>query len=208
VDVPREARDRVKLVIGLGNPGSKYGGTRHNIGFDVVDEVARRLGLAFESGPGDAVIARERGDGAQLILAKPMTFMNRSGEAVGVVSRYFRIKVDDILIVVDDVNLPLGRLRARQDGSDGGHNGLRSVMLSLATREFSRLRVGVGRGETRLDLAGHVLSRFATGEIAMIDEMMMRAADAAELFVESGMTAVMNRFNATERSDKTTDSNG
>ena len=196
----------MKLIVGLGNPGSKYGGTRHNLGFEVVDEVARRRGLTFESSPADAVMARERGPNAQLILAKPMTFMNRSGEAVGVLSRYFRIETGDILIVVDDANLPLGRLRARPSGSDGGHNGLRSVILALATREFSRVRLGVGRGETQRDLAGHVLARFDADEIATIDEMTMRAADAVELFVESGMTTVMNRFNAPERPDHPTES--
>ena len=195
----------MKLIVGLGNPGSKYGGTRHNLGFEVVDEVARRRGLTFESSPADAVMARERGPDAQLMLAKPMTFMNRSGEAVGVLSRYFRVETGDILIVVDDANLPLGRLRARPNGSDGGHNGLRSVILALATREFPRMRMGVGRGETQRDLAGHVLARFADDEIATIDEMTMRAADAAELFVESGIATVMNRFNAPERPEQATE---
>ena len=192
----------MKLIVGLGNPGSKYGGTRHNLGFEVIDEVARRRGLAFESSPADAVMARERGPDAQLMLAKPMTFMNRSGEAIGVLSRYFRVETGDILVVVDDANLPLGRLRARPNGSDGGHNGLRSVILALATREFPRLRMGVGRGETPRDLANHVLARFAAGELETISEMMTRAADAAELFVGSGIMTVMNRFNAPEQPEE------
>lgn len=194
----------MKLIVGLGNPGSKYGGTRHNLGFEVVDEVARRRGLVFESSPADAVMARERGPDAQLMLAKPMTFMNRSGEAIGVLSRYFRVETGDILVVVDDANLPLGRLRARPNGSDGGHNGLRSVILALATREFPRLRMGVGRGETQRDLADHVLARFSADEVETIHEMMTRAADAAELFVESGIMTVMNRFNAPERPEEET----
>ena len=194
----------MKLIVGLGNPGSKYGGTRHNLGFEVVDEVARRRGLAFESSPADAVMARERGPDAQLMLAKPMTFMNRSGEAIGVLSRYFRVETGDILVVVDDANLALGRLRARPNGSEGGHNGLRSVILALATREFPRLRMGVGRGETQRDLADHVLARFAADELETIREMMTRAADAAELFVESGIMTVMNRFNAPDRPEEVT----
>lgn len=202
MDALRETRDRVKLIVGLGNPGSQYGGTRHNLGFEVVDEVARRRGLDFESSPANAVMARERGQDEQLILAKPMTFMNRSGEAVGVLSRYFCIENGDILIVVDDANLPLGRLRARPNGSDGGHNGLRSVILALATLEFPRVRMGVGRGETQRDLADHVLARFSPDERATIDEMTMRAADAVELFTESGITTVMNRFNVSERPDQ------
>ena len=195
----------MKLIIGFGNPGSRYAGTRHNLGFEVVDEIARRRGLTFESSPADAVMARERGPDAQLMLAKPTTFMNRSGEAVGELSRYFRVETGDILVVVDDANLPLGRLRARPNGSDGGHNGLRSVILALATREFPRLRIGVGRGETQRDLAGHVLAPFAVDEIATIGDMVTRAADAAELFVEGGMTMVMNRFNAPERPEETTE---
>ena len=192
----------MKLIVGLGNPGSKYRGTRHNLGFEVVDEVARRRELTFESSPADAVMARERRPDAHLMLAKPMTFMNRSGDAVGVLSRYFRVEPRDILIVVDDASLPIGRLRARQDGSDGGHNGLQSVILALATHEFPRLRIGVGLGQSQRDLADHVLARFAPDEIATIGEMILRAADAVELFVESGITSVMNRFNAPERPEE------
>lgn len=195
----------MKLIVGLGNPGPKYEGTRHNLGFEVVDEVARRRGLTFESSRGDVVMARERGPGAELMLAKPMTFMNRSGPAVGVLSRYFRVETPDLMVVVDDANLPLGRLRARPNGSEGGHNGLRSVILELATREFPRLRLGVGRGETQRDLANHVLARFDPDEVARIDEMITRAADAVEIFVESGIATVMNRFNAPERPEEETE---
>ena len=194
----------MKLIVGLGNPGPKYEGTRHNLGFEVVDEVARRRGLTFESSPADVVMARARGPDAQLMLAKPMTFMNRSGPAVGVLSRYFRVGTHDLMVVVDDANLPLGRLRARPNGSEGGHNGLRSVILALATREFPRLRLGVGRGETQRDLANHVLARFAPDEVARIDEMITCAADAVEVFVESGIATVMNRFNAPERPEEET----
>ena len=123
----------MKLIVGLGNPGARYAGTRHNVGFDVVDEVARRRALAFESSPAEALMARERGPGARLMLAKPLTFMNLSGRAVGDLVRYYRFDLDDVLIVADDVNLPLGRLRARRGGSDGGHNGLRSVIDVLGT---------------------------------------------------------------------------
>jgi len=188
----------VKLIVGLGNPGSKYAGTRHNLGFDVIDELARRRNLTFESSPADAVVARERGLDAHVMLAKPMTFMNRSGDAVGMLSRYFRIEPDSILIVVDDANLPLGRMRARSEGSAGGHNGLQSIMTALATPAFPRLRLGVGRGDSRRDLADHVLARFDDDEIGAIEEMVTGAADAAELFVDDSILAVMNRFNASD----------
>ena len=185
----------MKLIVGLGNPGSQYLGTRHNVGFEVVDEVAVRRELAFESGPAEAVVARERGPGSRLMLVKPLTFMNLSGRAVGHLSRYFRIAVDDVLIVTDDVNLPLGRLRARARGSDGGHNGLRSVIGEFGTENVARLRVGVGRGDGRLDLADHVLSRFQDDEVEMIRLAIRRAADAAEAYEREGISAVMDRFN-------------
>ena len=172
----------MKAIVGLGNPGSKYKGTRHNIGFAVVDEIARRAGIEFTSAPADALIA------------KPMTFMNDSGQAVGELTRYFKIDAGDLLIVVDEVQLPLGRLRARPRGSAGGHNGLKSVIAHIGD-EFARLRIGVGRGDSRRDLADHVLSRFDGDENAEVERMTARAADAAELFTTAGIAAVMNAYN-------------
>ena len=198
VDLP-DARHRVKLIVGLGNPGAKYRGTRHNLGFEVVDEVARRRDLEFTTSPADAVIARETGTSGRLILAKPLTFMNRSGYAVGLLSRYFDVETSNILVVLDDVNLSLGRLRARPDGSDGGHNGLQSVILSLGTDEFPRVRMGVGRGQGQRDLSDHVLTRFADEEIARVDELIIGTADAVELFIKSGIAPVMNRFNGLDQ---------
>jgi len=195
----------VKLIVGLGNPGAKYKGTRHNLGFEVVDEVARRRDLKFTTSPADAVIARETGTKGRLILAKPLTFMNRSGYAVGVLSRYFDVEASNILVILDDVNLSLGRLRARPDGSDGGHNGLQSVILSLGTKEFPRVRMGVGRGLGQRDLADHVLTRFADEEVAGIKELIIETADAVELFIQSGITPVMNRFNGLDRVTEVTD---
>jgi PTH1 family peptidyl-tRNA hydrolase len=186
----------VKLVAGLGNPGAKYRGTRHNVGFAVVDEMARRAGLAFESAPVEAQVARWRrpdGEGA-VLLAKPLTFMNASGEAVAGLMRYFRIDAADVLVVVDEVQLPLGRLRARARGSAGGHNGLKSVIAHLG-EGFARLRVGVGRGLAARDLADHVLARFEPDEREEVQRVTARAADAAEMFITSGIEAVMNRFN-------------
>ena len=193
----------MKLIVGLGNTGSKYEGTRHNVGFDVVDEYATRRGLTFGSCPADALMAREHGP--DVILAKPLTFMNLSGGAVGTLSRYYRVDHADILVVVDDANLPLGRLRARPEGSDGGHNGLRSVIEELGTQEFPRLRLGVGRGGSGRELVGHVLSRFEDDERGKIEELVTRAADAAEVFVEEDILTVMNRFNASDAGDQETD---
>ncbi len=184
----------VKMIVGLGNPGAQYKGTRHNIGFAVIDEIARRASVGFESAPAEALIAKwRRPDGAAL-LAKPLTFMNLSGQAVGEIARYFKVELLDLLIVVDEAQLPLGKLRARARGSAGGHNGLKSVIAHLGD-EFSRLRIGVGRGEQQRDLADHVLSRFEKDEAAEVERMTTRAADAAEMFITSGIEAVMNAFN-------------
>jgi PTH1 family peptidyl-tRNA hydrolase len=182
----------VKLIVGLGNPGAKYRGTRHNIGFAVLDELAQRVHAAFDVAPADAVMARWRDRDA--LLAKPMTFMNASGEAVGALLRYFKVDRNDLLVVVDEVQLPLGKLRARARGSAGGHNGLKSIIAHMGD-EFARLRIGVGRGDSRRDLADHVLARFDQDEAADVDRMTTRAADAAEMFITSGIEAVMNGYN-------------
>jgi peptidyl-tRNA hydrolase, PTH1 family len=203
----------MKAIVGLGNPGAKYRGTRHNIGFAVVDELARRWAIEFESAPADALIAKWRpSDDGPVLLAKPLTFMNASGEATGALARYFRIDIGDLLIVVDEAQLPLGKIRARARGSAGGHNGLKSIIAHLGDG-FSRLRVGVGRGQdgagpegaspkgaspkgtVRRDLADHVLSRFEPDEKADVERMIARAADAAATFITSGIAAVMNAYN-------------
>ena len=185
----------MRLVVGLGNPGSRYRGTRHNVGFEVVDVLARRFELEFESAPADALLARQRGPGARVMLAKPLTYMNRSGGAVQALRHYFRIEPEALLVVADDVNLPLGRLRGRKHGSDGGHNGFASIIASLGTGEFARLRVGVGRGDARRSLTAHVLAGFDGDEREEMEAAIERAADAVETFVEDGIDRMMNRFN-------------
>jgi peptidyl-tRNA hydrolase, PTH1 family len=189
----------MKLVVGLGNPGRKYDGTRHNVGFDVLDLLAERHRLEWESAPADALIAKWRS--ASVLLAKPLTFMNLSGYATCDLLRFYKIDLPDLFVVVDDANLELGRLRARPLGSAGGHNGLKSIIEALGTEEFARLRVGVGRGDARRDLADHVLAKFDPDERIEVAEAVGRAADAAELFVTEGIVAVMNRFNRKEDGD-------
>jgi PTH1 family peptidyl-tRNA hydrolase len=191
----------VKLILGLGNPGAQYRGTRHNIGFDVVDELARRVEAGFESAPVDALVARVRpgsrrfaGYDDTVLIAKPLTFMNLSGIAASGLARYFKIDAPDVLVVLDEVQLPLGKVRARARGSAGGHNGLKSIIEHMGS-DIARLRVGVGRGDDRRDLADHVLARFDKAEAEEVERMIGRAADAAETFITSGIAAVMNGFN-------------
>jgi PTH1 family peptidyl-tRNA hydrolase len=187
----------MRLIVGLGNPGREYRETRHNVGFMVVDEIARRRSLTLAMAPSqipDAMIAKKFGaDG--LLVAKPLTFMNNSGDAVSALARYYDISIGDLLVVVDEVALPFGRLRARARGSAGGHNGLKSVVARLGTTEFARLRLGVGRGDARRDLADHVLSKFEADEQSAVGEFITRAADAAEMFAAEGIEKVMNTYN-------------
>ena len=193
----------MKLIVGLGNPGRKYDTTRHNVGFDIVNLVADRHKADWESAPRgiEALIARERTEG--IVLAKPLTFMNASGPAIVGLLQFFKIDVPDLFVVVDDANLELGRLRARAAGSAGGHNGLKSVIAALGTLEFARLRVGVGRGDDRRDLADHVLAKFDADERPIIAEAVTRSADAADTFVADGIAVVMNRFNRKEEKEDT-----
>ena len=185
----------MKLVVGLGNPGREYEDTRHNLGFRVTGELADRHRVALKTHArwkARAVKVPDLGEG--VLLAQPTTFMNLSGWAVRELAGFHKIAPAELLIVYDDADLPLGRLRLRASGSAGGHNGLKSIIQELGTDEFPRLRIGVGRqgGE----LKSHVLGRFSTEEEAQIDEAVKRAADAAEVFVTDGILTAMNRFNA------------
>ena len=194
----------MKLVVGLGNPGSRYDGTRHNAGFAALDRVAIRHGVQWESAPCgiEALVGRWRG--GDTVFAKPLTFMNLSGAAIVPLLHFYKIEVPDLLVVVDDVNLDAGRLRIRQGGSAGGHNGLKSIIASLGTDQFSRLRIGVGGGSAG-DLSPHVLGRFSAEEASVIDAAIERAVEASELFIADGVVAAMNRHN--RKDDKTAEDN-
>ena len=188
----------MKLIVGLGNPGRRYEGTRHNVGFEVVDTLARRHGAAWEAAPRgvEALVGRWRQ--ADSVVAKPLTFMNLSGAAVVGLLQFYKIEPADLLVLVDEVHLELGRLRIRRSGSAGGHNGLKSIIASLGSMEFARLRIGVGRGDDRRDLADHVLAKFDAEERAIVAETVDRSADAVELFIAEGIGPVMNRYNRKE----------
>jgi PTH1 family peptidyl-tRNA hydrolase len=183
----------VKLIVGLGNPGREYADTRHNVGFKVADEIGHRLNLQWRK-DADITFAKSFGEHAFFVV-KPQTFMNRSGYAVSRFAGYHNIGPGEILVVVDDVDLPLGRIRIRAKGSAGTHNGLKSVVEQLGTREFPRLRMGVGRGDSRRDLADYVLARFDAAEQADVDAVITRAADAAQMFAVEIIEKVMIVYN-------------
>jgi peptidyl-tRNA hydrolase, PTH1 family len=191
----------MKLVAGLGNPGPQYRETRHNVGFLVIDELARRWRVDQWREQFDALTAKTVFDSEPVILAKPMTYMNLSGYSVAGLAGFYKIEPADVFVVSDDAALPLARLRARRDGSDGGHNGLKSVIASLGTTGFPRLRVGVGRGEGERELGDHVLGRFPEDERERVSAAVLRAADATEMFLRDGIERVMNAFNAAEKQD-------
>jgi len=185
----------LKAIVGLGNPGSEYKGTRHNVGFEVVDELARRWKTTLKKWKSiaDVAIVKEH----DAVLVEPRTYMNNSGSAVQAVMTFYKITPPDVLVIVDEVQLPLAKLRLRPSGSAGGHNGLKSVIEHVGT-DFTRLRIGVERGDRDRDLADRVLSRFDSSERDAIDRAVQRAADAVELFIVEGIGPAMNRFNGAE----------
>ena len=186
----------MKLVVGLGNPGARYALTRHNVGFQVIDELARRWHVDQWRNEHQALVAKVRLGDDQVLVAKPMTFMNLSGESVVGLAGFYKVSVPDTLVVLDEVALPLGRVRAGRGGSDGGHNGLKSILGHLGTRDVPRLRIGVGRGDGRRELADHVLGKFAEDERDQMEAAVLRAADASVMFVTDSIERVMNAFNA------------
>ena len=192
----------MKLIVGLGNPGPEYRDTRHNVGFMVADALVDRWRVSDQwRGKFEALLIKTMVREESVVLAKPLTFMNLSGRAVAALAGFYKIDPSDIFIVTDDVALPVGRLRARREGGAGGHNGLKSIIQSLGMQAFPRMRVGVGRGDNRRDLADHVLGRFEADERDMVSAAVLRAADATEMFLSEGIERVMNAFNAVEKED-------
>jgi PTH1 family peptidyl-tRNA hydrolase len=185
----------VKIVVGLGNPGKQYEDTRHNAGWMVLDELADRAGLTGHAKSKDAAATmRGRYDGTDLMLVKPMTFMNESGIAVRKILARERVPLEDMLIVYDDFDLPLGKLRMRETGSAGTHNGMRSIVGELGTQKFARLRLGIGQPSR--GAIGHVLTKFTAAERKVLDEVIDAAADAVEDWVQDGANRAATRWNS------------
>ncbi len=185
----------MKVVVGLGNPGSRYEGTRHNVGFEIVDYLAAAPGVGPFRSRFQALVAEGQEGDEPYLLVKPETFMNLSGRSVRQLVDFYKLPIEHLLIICDDINLPLGKLRIRSKGSHGGQNGLRNIQEQLGTQEYARLRVGIGSpGE--IDAADFVLSRFRPGERPVIDEAIRTAGDAALCWMRQGIEACMNRYNA------------
>ena len=184
----------MKLVVGLGNPGSKYQGTRHNIGFELVDRLAKGGSESSFSHKFDGQLAETEIDFRRVLLLKPETFMNLSGRSVGQAARFYKLPLPDILVVCDDLSLPVGKLRLRPGGSDGGQKGLRDITSHLGTDQFPRLRIGIG-DHNDIDAADFVLSRFRNAERTLIDDALILATQAVAVWVTQGIDAAMNRFN-------------
>ena len=192
---PPPAVQPARLVVGLGNPGPDYDGTRHNVGFEVMDRLAAEAGIPFGPEAAQSVVAEGTWRGTPLALAKPLTFMNRSGQAVAGLLERYRLGAEDLLVVYDDLSLPIGALRLRGKGSAGGHNGVQSVIDALGSTEFPRLRVGVGNSFPPGRQVDFVLSPFDDDEREAADDAVAEAAQAALTFVRDGLTAAMNTHN-------------
>ena len=184
------------LIVGLGNPGAEYAKTRHNAGFLAVERLAGRwqAGWAYEKKFNARVARAERGE-RRVFLAEPQTYMNSSGEAVGALVGFYQVPLKRLLVVVDDADLPLGGLRLRPGGSSCGHHGLESIERHLGTREFARLRIGIGRADGAREITDYVLGRFSAAEAALASEVLAVACDQAECWLNDGIQKAMNQFN-------------
>ena len=188
--------ENLYLIVGLGNPGAEYAGTRHNAGFLVVERLAQRWQIRWTGEKKfKARVARGRHDGRRVLLCEPQTFMNASGEAVASARGFYDVPLERMLVIVDDADLPLGHLRLRPGGSSGGHHGLESLEQHLASREYARLRVGIGREAGAREITGHVLGRFDSTETELADKVFNVAADQAQTWLEAGIQKAMSQFN-------------
>ena len=185
----------MKLIVGLGNPGAKYAGTRHNGGFSVRDKLAERHNIKVDTCKHKALIGKGVINGEKVILAMPQTFMNLSGESVRAIMDFYKLTVDDLIVVYDDIDLDVGKIRIREKGSAGGHNGMKNIILHSGSQDFVRVRVGVGKKPEHMDLADHVLSRFSREDLPFMRESCGKACDALEVILSDGAVAAMNRYN-------------
>ena len=187
------------LIVGLGNPGPEYKMNRHNVGFMILDELSRELGETFGRMQSNAMVAQARLGEARLVLAKPRTYMNRSGSSIAGLVHFYKTPLEKVLVIYDDADLPLETIRLRAEGSSAGQKGMRSIIESLGTEAIPRLRVGVGRPKGRMSTPDHVLQDFSRSEQKDLSFVLRRATDAAKTFVSEGIAAAMNKYNSKEK---------
>lgn len=185
------------LLVGLGNPGREYRENRHNAGFMVIDKLCKETGISLSRMQSKALVGVGTIEGKRVVLAKPQTFMNLSGQAVGGLVRFYKIPLEQVLVIYDDLDLPFGTIRLRPGGGAGGQKGVASVIQHLGTQDFARIRVGIGRPPGQRDASGYVLQDFSASEQKILDEILDRAAAAARVFVAEGLDIAMNQYNGT-----------
>ena len=198
----RKDGHKMKLVVGLGNPTKEYEGTRHNIGFMAIDALAEEHGIRVDTLKHKALIGKGMIEGQKVILAKPVTYMNLSGEAVREISDYYKIPAEDIIIIFDDISLDVGRMRIRKKGSAGGHNGIKSIISHLGTMEFPRIKVGIGAKKEGQDLANYVLGKFSKEDREALNEVLKDVKKAVGLMVWDEIGEAMNQFNKKKIEEK------
>ncbi len=185
----------MKVIAGLGNPGKKYENTRHNIGFAAIDYIAEKEGISITTGKHKALVGTGYMEGEKVLLVKPQTFMNLSGESLRPIMDFYKLEPEDFLIIFDDIHLDVGRLRIRRKGSAGGHNGIKSIVSHLGSMDFPRIKIGVGEKPKGYDLADYVLGHFTKGEQEILAERFDDVYDAAKLIAAGDITEAMNRHN-------------
>ncbi|MHC0039263.1 aminoacyl-tRNA hydrolase [Pseudoneobacillus sp. C159] len=185
----------MKLIVGLGNPGKQYERTRHNVGFDVIDVLAKELNIELDQLKFKGLFGMGMVGGEKVLLLKPLTYMNLSGESILAVADFYNIPDEQLVVIYDDLDLPVGKLRLRQKGSAGGHNGIKSTIAHLGTQEFNRIRIGIDRPKGGMSVSNYVLSRFTDEEQQMIDEVAKRSAEACKAWLTKPFLQVMNEFN-------------
>ncbi len=185
----------MKLIVGLGNPGKQYENTRHNIGFLVIDKLSEQLNIRLDQAKFKGIFGMGNVEGEKILLLKPLTFMNLSGESIRAVMDYYQVQIEDLVVIYDDLDLPIGRIRLRQQGSAGGHNGIKSTIAHLSTQNFNRIRVGIDRPKNGMNVADYVLGRFTKDERLMMEDVIVKCSDACDQWLNRPFLQVMNEFN-------------
>ncbi|WP_110926084.1 aminoacyl-tRNA hydrolase [Bacillus massiliglaciei] len=185
----------MKIIIGLGNPGKQYEKTRHNVGFEVIDELAQKWSISLDQAKHKGIYGTGVVNGEKVILLKPLTYMNLSGESIAAVMDFYKAEIEDVVVLYDDLDLPTGKIRLRQKGSAGGHNGIKSTIAHLGTSDFNRIRIGIGRPAGRIPITDYVLGRFTAEEWKEIAQAVQKSAAACEAWLDKPYLQVMNEYN-------------